>query len=249
MIQSGVASLGMYDYPHTRAANTRLWSLIREQLGYGPAELTHGSNPWDIWQSPELVFSQTCGLPFRARLHDKVQLIGTPDYGLTGCPAGHYNSVIVVSSASTIQDLKSLKGQYMAYNEGLSQSGWAAPQAHLKQANISFKAGLCTGSHKASARAVADGKADFAAIDALTWEMLRANIPEITDKIRVLDRTLPTPALPYITSMSQDAGTIANAVESAIKSLPTSARETLHFKGLVRLSPSAYLKIPLPTAP
>jgi ABC-type phosphate/phosphonate transport system substrate-binding protein len=96
---------------------------------------------------------------------------------------------------------------------------------------------------------VATSGADFAAIDALTWEMLRANIPEVTDKIRVLDRTLPTPALPYITSMSQDAGTIANAVESAIKSLPTSARETLHFNGLVRLSPSAYLEMPLPTAP
>ena len=249
MNQDGIASLGMYDYPHTRAANMLLWTLIREQLGYGPAKLTHDNDPWYIWQSHELVFSQTCGLPFRACLHDKVQLIGTPDYGLTGCPAGHYNSVIVVSSASTIQDLKSLTGQYMAYNEGLSQSGWAAPQAHLKQTNISFKTGPCTGSHKASAQAVADGKADFAAIDALTWEMLRANIPEVTDKIRVLDRTLPTPALPYITSMSQDAGTIANAVESAIKSLPTSARETLHFNGLVRLSPSAYLEMPLPTAP
>jgi ABC-type phosphate/phosphonate transport system substrate-binding protein len=239
----------MYDYPHTRAANTLLWSLIREQLGYGPAELTHNSDPWDIWQSPDLVFSQTCGLPFRAGLHDKVQLIGTPDYGLVGCPTGHYNSVIVVSSASTIGDVKSLKGQSMAYNEGLSQSGWAAPQAHLKQANVSFETGPCTGSHKASAQAVATGGADFAAIDALTWEMLRVNIPEVTDKIRVLDRTLPTPALPYITSMPQDAGTIANAVESAIKSLPTAARETLHLKGLVRLSPSAYLEMPLPTAP
>lgn len=239
----------MYDYPHTRAANTLLWSLIREQLGYGPTELTHDRDPWDIWQSSELVFSQTCGLPFRAGLHDKVQLIGTPDYGLVGCPAGHYNSVIVVSSASTIGDVKSLKGQSMAYNEGLSQSGWAAPQAHLKQANVSFETGPCTGSHKASAQAVATGGADFAAIDGLTWEMLRVNIPEVTDKIRVLDRTLPTPALPYITSMPQDAGTIANAVESAIKSLPTAARETLHLKGLVRLSPSAYLEMPLPTAP
>ena len=239
----------MYDYPHTRAANTLLWSLIREQLGYGPTELTHNSDPWDIWQSPDLVFSQTCGLPFRAGLHDKVQLIGTPDYGLIDCPAGYYNSVIVVSLASNIRDLKSLEGQSMAYNEGLSQSGWAAPQAHLKQANVSFKTGPCTGSHKASAQAVATSGADFAAIDALTWEMLRFNMPEITDKLRVLDRTVPTPALPYITSMPQDAGTIANAVESAIKALPTAARETLHLKGLVRLAPSAYLEMPLPTAP
>jgi hypothetical protein len=79
--------------------------------------------------------------------------------------------------------------------------------------------------------------------------MLRFNMPEVTDKLRVLDRTVPTPALPYITSMPQDAGTIANAVESSIKALPTAARETLHLKGLVRLAPSAYLEMPLPTAP
>ena len=239
----------MYDYPHTRAANTLLWSLIREQLGYGPTELAHDRDPWDIWQSSDLVFSQTCGLPFRARLHDKVQLIGTPDYGLIDCPAGHYNSVIVVSLASNIWDLKSLTGQTMAYNEGLSQSGWAAPQAHLRKANIPFETGPCTGSHKASAQAVVCGEADFAAIDALTWEMLCVHIPEVTNKLRVLARTVPTPALPYITSMPQDAALIANAVDNAIKSLPAKARETLHLKGLVRLAPSAYLGIPLPIAP
>jgi ABC-type phosphate/phosphonate transport system substrate-binding protein len=239
----------MYDYPHTRTANTLLWSLIREQLGYGPTELTHDADPWDIWQSPDLVFSQTCGLPFRAGLHDKVQLIGTPDYGLIDCPAGHYNSVIVVSSASTIGELKSLTGQSMAYNDGLSQSRWAAPQAHLRQANIPFETGPCTGSHKSSAQAVVSGDADFAAIDALTWEMLCVHIPKVTSKLRVLTRTVPTPALPYITSMSQDAAVIANAVDNAMKFLPAKARETLHLKGLVRLAPSAYLDMPLPTAP
>ena len=239
----------MYDYPHTRAANTLLWSLIREQLGYGPTELTHDRDPWAIWQSPDLVFSQTCGLPLRARLHDKVQLIGTPDYGLINCPAGHYNSVIVVSLASNIWDLKSLTDQSMAYNDGLSQSGWAAPQAHLRKANISFETGSCTGSHKASVQAVVSGYADFAAIDALSWEMLCVHISEVTSKLRVLTRTVPTPALPYITSMSQDAAVIANAVDNAMKSLPAKARETLHLKGLVRLAPSTYLEMPLPTAP
>ena len=93
------------------------------------------------------------------------------------------------------------------------------------------------------------GEADFAAIDALTWEMLCIHFPAVTNKLRVLTRTVPTPALPYITSMSQDAAVIANAVDSAMKFLPAKARETLHLKGLVRLAPSAYLGIPLPIAP
>jgi hypothetical protein len=49
--------------------------------------------------------------------------------------------------------------------------------------------------------------------------------------------------------MSQDAAVIANAVDSAMKFLPAKARETLHLKELVRLAPSAYLEMPLPTAP
>jgi hypothetical protein len=239
----------MYDFPHTSAANDTLWTSIRDHLGYGPDHLTRDVDPWDIWQSDDLLFAQTCGLPFRAHLHEKVQLVGTPDYGIAGCPAGHYHSVIVVHVASTIQDVNALTDKCFAYNEGLSQSGWAAPNAHMKAAGVPFKVGPCTGSHKSSAQTVANGQADFAALDALTWMMLEIDDPQTAQHLRVIATTEPTPALPFITAIHQDANAIAIAAGKAIGALPPKARAALHLKGLIQLPPSAYLALAIPPRP
>ena len=118
-----IASLGMYDMPHLRDAHDRLWSGIRDALGYGPHHLTRDGDPWTEWQSPDLLLAQTCGLPYRARLHGRVTLIGTPDYNLPNCPPGHYFSYII-RRRDDPRDLKELSKQgVMAFNEPLSQSG------------------------------------------------------------------------------------------------------------------------------
>ena len=92
-----IASLAMYDRAEAQPANDRLWGLIRDGLrrsgGAAPDRLTRGDGAyWPAWEAPDLVLSQTCGYPFRARLIGTVTLIGTPDYGVTGCPPGHYCS-------------------------------------------------------------------------------------------------------------------------------------------------------------
>ena len=63
-----IASLGMYDRAETSAANDRFWALIRDNLRdageSAPDALTRGADAyWTAWQSPELSFSQTCGVP------------------------------------------------------------------------------------------------------------------------------------------------------------------------------------------
>jgi len=110
-----IAMLGMYDMPATSAANDRFWTLIRQHLGYGPTYLTRDGNVWDIWLNPDLLFAQTCGMPYRTRLHGQVQLVGTPDYGLPGCPPGHYCSVLI-ARAEDDRDLEGLRSGHFAYN-------------------------------------------------------------------------------------------------------------------------------------
>ena len=132
-----IASLGMYDRPETAAANDRLWAGIRDGLRAegidAPDALTRGAHAyWDAWQSPGLVFSQTCGFPFRAKLHDQVTLIGTPDYALPGCPPGHYNSVFVARKDDPRASLAEFSGAAFAFNEDLSQSGWAAHRRYRR---------------------------------------------------------------------------------------------------------------------
>ena len=125
-----IASLPMYDRPETRGPYDRLWARIRDELkllwadrpetGYPlPEALTHNGDPWDHWQDPDLVLSQTCGLPYRSVLHPNVTLIGTPDYGLAGCPPGYYHSVFIARDPDAT--LADLAGHRFAYNEALSQ--------------------------------------------------------------------------------------------------------------------------------
>lgn len=122
-----IASLGMYDLPELKDVNNRLWAQIRQELGFGPPKLDRKTDLWEIWQSPDLLLAQTCGYPYRAQLHQRVQLVGTPDYGLPDCPPGYYYSLFVVRSDSAFQTLADLDQCCLAYNEPLSQSGWAGP--------------------------------------------------------------------------------------------------------------------------
>ena len=243
-----IAALPMYDRPETAAANDAFWAAIRAELSDGPEDLTREGDLWEIWQSPNLLLAQTCSLPFRAQLHSHVTLVATPDYGLPGCAPGYYNSVLVVHRDAKPDHISGFEGKCLAYNEPLSQSGWAAPMGYAAGFDVMFGAFVQTGAHRASARAVAERRADIAAIDALTWEMIRRYDP-FAAELRELDRTTPSPALPYITARGRNPAQIADAMERALAKLDASHRDTLGLRGIVRLSAEAYLELPIPAPP
>lgn len=248
-----IAALGMYEMAGMAAANDRLWAAIRDGLRArglpAPEALTRGEGAyWPAWTAPDLVLAQTCGFPYRARLHGQVTLIGTPDYGLPDCPPGHYCSVFVARRDDPRAGLAAFDGVALAYNEALSQSGWAAPQTHAAGLGLRFPAGLQTGGHRLSVAAVAAGRADLAAIDALTWELLRARGGEAA-RLREVARTAPTPGLPLIAATGADAGATFAAASDAIAALSPGDRAVLHLRGLVRIAAADYLAVPTPPAP
>lgn len=248
-----IASLGMYDFGTAMPANDRLWALIRDGLRAegidAPDALTRGEAAyWPAWEAPDLLLSQTCGYPYRARLHHRVTYVGTPDYGVDGCPPGHYRSVFVVRADDPRQTLADFDGARFAYNEALSQSGWAAPQTHAARAGIHLPPVLMTGGHRLSAKAVAEGRADISALDAVTYALLLDSDPGIA-RLRVIATTDPTPGLPFITAPSGPADALFRAIESAIPALAPQDRATLHLKGLTRIPTEAYLAVPNPPAP
>jgi len=244
-----IAQLGMYDMAHMHSANDALWDAVRAQLGFGPQSLERKLDPSAVWNSPDLLLAQTCSLPYRTELHDHVQLVGTPDYGLPGCPPGYNNSVLVVHKDDDAETVEDLAYYSLSYDAPWSQSGWGAVQAHLHQAKVQFAPGLHTGSHRNSADTLALGLADFASIDALSWELLKIAEPKMTKSLRVLARTQPTPGLPLITSTTQDADALAQAFQSAIDTLPPQITEILHLKGLVDIAQSDYLALEIPPSP
>jgi len=248
-----VASLGMYDFGAAMAANDRLWARVRDGLRArglaAPETLTRGEDAyWPAWESPDLVLSQTCGYPFRARLQGRVTYVGTPDFGVEGCPAGFYRSVFVVRADDPRQRLAEFDGAGFAYNEALSQSGWAAPQTHVAKLGLRLPPVMQTGGHRLSAHAVAEGRADIAALDAVTWALMQGHDP-VTGALRVIGATDPTPGLPYIAATGADAGALFDALETAIAALDPEDRITLRLRGIARIPEAAYLAVPNPPPP
>lgn len=244
-----IASLPMYDGPATAAANDRLWALVRAGLGTrgiaAPEALRREGSLVDHWLAPDLVLSQTCGLPFRAWLHGRVALVGTPDYGVEGCPPGHYRSVLVARADDPRRTAADFAGGPVAYNDAHSQSGWAALVAH--HAALADGPLVETGSHAGSAAAVRSGRADIAALDAVTWALLSAAGGDAG--LRVVERTAPAPGLPLIAAAGADADALFEAVAEAIAALAPDDRARLRLRGLVRIPAAAYLAMPTPPAP
>ncbi|OWU79376.1 phosphate/phosphite/phosphonate ABC transporter substrate-binding protein [Phaeobacter sp. 22II1-1F12B] len=238
-----IAMLGMYDMPEIQPANDRYWQAIRDRLGYGPASLSRDLDYWKTWQSPDLLLGQTCGMPYRTRLYDKVTLIGTPDFGLPDCPPGYYQSVIVARSEDTRDTPQDFDGTRFAYNEDMSQSGWAGPLHFLK--GLRFSGIVPTGGHRLSLHAVAEGRADIAGIDAVTW-LLLCEHDRLAAQLKVIAKTTPTPGLPYITAQGRDPAPIADAIAAAIADLDEQDRRALHIRGLVRIETADYLSVPTP---
>lgn len=248
-----IASLAMYDFGPAMAANDRLWGLIRDGMRatglQAPEALTRGEAAyWPAWQSPDLTLSQTCGYPFRARLHDTVTYVGTPDYGVEGAAPGHYRSVFVARKDDPRRTLAEFDGAPFAYNEPLSQSGWAAPQNHAAKLGLRLPPMVQSGGHRLSARAVAEGRADIASLDAVTHALLLEDEPAMAH-LHVIDHTDPTPGLPLIASSGAPADALFDIIAKAIADLPAADRAALRLKGLVRIPLAAYLAVPNPPAP
>jgi len=244
-----IASLPMYDWPEVRAETDKFWVLIRDAFRDAgipaPDQLSRTAEISQQWHADDLLLSQTCGLPYRLRLHDKVKLVGVPDHRLPDTLPGHYYSVVIVRAA-VAGDLQDFRNAKLAYNAGDSQSGWAAPQLLATAHGFQFQNTVSSGAHRDSARAVATGHADIAALDVNSWHLVQRFMPEIAGRLRVLTNTAATPALPYICAPMHSATLASGAIRSAIVALDRPSREALGIHGIVPIKDDEYLRLPTP---
>ncbi|MDA4843785.1 phosphate/phosphite/phosphonate ABC transporter substrate-binding protein [Hoeflea poritis] len=242
-----VAALPMYDWPEVQTDNDRFWNKLRESLrahGFpAPDRMQRDVPESDLWQHPDLVLGQTCGLPLVRDLMQKVRVVGTPAYDIA-CGAGSYYSVMVVHRDSAIEKISDLKGKRFAYNSLCSQSGYAAPAYHLREiagATPIFSSKVQSGSHRGSIRMVAGNEADVASIDAVAWRLAERH-EEAAKELRVLATTEPMPGLPVICARRAEWSNdrMHLAVVEAMAALEPEVAEALLLTGFAPLCDSDY---------
>ncbi len=221
---SALAALPMYDWPEARAQTDRLYAALRARVPELPPELTRPADATALhalWRDPALVLAQTCWGPMGQGLAAHVMVLAQPDYGdVPGGRGVFYRSALVardgkICPVPTSPDAalpEGLAQMRLAINGADSLSGALAPVA---DAEISLEGAQVTGSHRASVRAVAEGRADMAAIDCRSWAMARAHEPA-AGALRVIGWTAERAGLPFITSRHTPAALRARLTDALV---------------------------------
>lgn len=166
-----------------------------------------------VWRHPCLLLAQTCWGPMERGLDKHVVVVGQPDYSAhEGGDGPRYSSAILMRrggddvkcEAGTVGDaLPAIRSTRLAYNSGDSMSGFLALERDLEALGESlesvFTERVETGGHRASIRAVAEGRADACAVDCRTWGLAR-RFEEKAGQVRVVGWTGLRMGLPFVTA-------------------------------------------------
>lgn len=240
----------MYAVPPDALAT--FWAGLREHMRDAglidvPDALCHPVDLPAHWRRPDLLLSQTCGFPMMTSLAGQVRYVATPRYRAFGCDGPFYSSAVVVRAGDHAESLADLAGRRVAFNAPDSQSGTNALRAMiapLASGRSFFAEAIETGAHRASVAAVCAGRADVAAIDAVTWALLGRDQRDEVEGLRVLAFTCKAPGLPLVTALSTspaDLGRLRHAMAQACadKALAACLAELL-IDGFEVLPPEAY---------
>lgn len=213
-----IAALPMYDWPELRAATDAWWAGLARHLRRAgvdgvPETLCRDLAPMAVWEHPDLLLAQTCGLPFVRRYRDRLRVVATPCYAAKGCTGPTYRSAIVVHEHSGIGSPADATGAIVAFNSEDSLSGHLALRRVL--AGVPLAGALETGSHAASLVALQARRADLCAIDCVSWAIARCHRPALTLDLRVIGWSSPMPALPYVTRAGGPIGRLRQALQAA----------------------------------
>ena len=158
---------------------------------------------------------------------DHVQVIGQPDY--SGCEGGEgalYSSAVVMRGQEGVRTpadgrplipVDLLRGKRFAFNSTDSMSGFLALTEDLEDMGEGlslFSGRIVSGGHRASVRAVAERRADVAAVDCRSWAMARRHEPAAKE-LAVVGWTGRRKGLPYICAGNMPPQTVAALREAA----------------------------------
>ena len=244
----------MYAEPELRPAIERWWAGVARHLrergvGDAPDALAWSADRYRAWQSPDLLFSQTCGHPFVHSLGSSVQVVATPHYDAPGCEGPKYRSFVLVREDMKERSIGELGGKRLAINGRDSWSGyrvWSRILPGPVNVEEMFGCIVITGSHRESVRSVREGEADLCAVDCVSYALLDRTSPNELASTRILGRSPLQPALPFITGAATTTDELARIRDGLFAALadPTlsEARGALLLTGASVLTEATYRK-------
>ena len=245
MMTQHIAELLMYTAPEPiHRANERWLARILEHLGETCSD-AEGLSLMEMWLSPHLLLTQTCGYPLMTALRGKVRVLGRPRYELPDSSGGNHCSLILGRVDDPRQTLADFRGSRGVINGHDSNSGMNLLRhrlAPLQRDGRFFAEVGISGSHRESLRWLREDLADLAAIDSVTFACLARYAKEEVIGLRVIDRSALSPTLPYITAATvsdQQAEGLLRAMNQALCELPDVA-EILGLPQVVPASESDY---------
>lgn len=219
----GFAELLMYLAPdRVHQAQEQWLGRVLERLG-GERLDAQAMDLKQLWRSPQLLLTQTCGYPLMTLLRGQVQIVGRPVYQLPNSSDGTHCSLMVARADDPRQQLEDFRGSHGLLNSQDSNSGmnlFRHALAPLQQDGQFFAQVSLTGGHRDSLAAIKQRRGDLAAIDSVTFDYLARDHSEEVVGIKVMGRTAKGPCLPYITRTGADAERIRQAMNLALKDLP-----------------------------
>ncbi|MEI8238547.1 MAG: PhnD/SsuA/transferrin family substrate-binding protein [Actinomycetota bacterium] len=193
-----IAVLGMYPFAHLRDAYDQLWSSIRRSLDDAPDALDRTTDLYESWRRHDLLLGQSCGWPLVTSLPE-LAVVGAFDATVPFAKDGCYRTVLVASRPQSPAELMSAPGAIAAVNGPDSLSGWISLCAAVgRRPELT----LTTGSHAESLRAVAEGRAQLASIDALSFEFLLESNRSVAAAVHIVGHGPVVPSLPLVMSAS-----------------------------------------------
>src|SRR5713101_3353508 len=206
----------MYNLPEMRPVNAAFWTALRGLLAGAnvdaPGNLLFERPPVPDRIGPEIVFSQTCGYPLETLFRGQAVQLGTPCYDAAGCEGATHCGFFVVHADCRARDLRDLAGRVFLLNSRHSNSGMNLPRralAEIAGGKRFFSQVIETGSQPGNLDRISRGEADVTAVDCVTYAFWCRYRSEAAEHVRVLLRTPPSPAIPFVTSVETPAATVA----------------------------------------
>ena len=235
----------MYALPEMAAANDALWRALRAAADVAePAALSPSALALPGTIAADTIFSQMCGYPLKKIYEGQYRLLGTPLYDLPGCrlrPDGMptHCSFLIVRTDSPAFVLEHLRGSRFVMNGADSNSGMNLARrlvAPWARAGRFFGEVTVSGSHLRSMELVAEGLADTATIDCVTFGFVALYRPQLTAQLRVICETPASPAIPFITASVTPPTIAARLTQALIDPAPALAA-ALRDLAIVRVAP------------